>query len=153
MSIESVLKFGAGNVSLNPSPIHPEWILEGNPVARNRLLSESTDGNASTLIWDCTAGRFMWHYDVDETVYVIEGSVIIKDQAGTSRRVSAGETIFFPAGSSAEWTVEKYIRKVAFCLSPMPRYLRLARKGARFLKRLVRGGGQRTNAAAMFQAN
>lgn len=154
MSIESVLKFGAGNVNLNPSPINPEWILEGNPVARNRVLSESTDGNASTLIWDCTAGRFMWHYGVDETVYVIEGSVIIKDAAGVSRRVSAGETIFFPAGSSAEWTVEKYIRKVAFCLSTMPRYMRIARSGAKFLKRLVRGGGaERNGAAAMFQTN
>ncbi len=41
MPTESLLKFGAGNVALNPSPIRPDWILEGNPVARNRVLSSS----------------------------------------------------------------------------------------------------------------
>jgi uncharacterized cupin superfamily protein len=153
MSVESVLKFGTGNVNLNPAPINPAWILEGTPVARNQVLSSSTDGNATTFIWDCTAGRFNWHYSVDETVYVIEGSVIVKDQSGVSRRVSAGETIFFPAGTVVEWKVEKYIRKVAFCLVPMPRTIRLAKRGYRFLKRLVGGGEPRDPAAAMFQAS
>ena len=68
MSVESVIKLRVEQVDLNPSPIHPSWILEGNPVARNRLISSSADGTASALIWDCTAGRFNWFYDVDETV-------------------------------------------------------------------------------------
>jgi uncharacterized cupin superfamily protein len=153
MSIDSVLTFGASSLRLNPSPINPEWVLEGEPMARNRLLSSSTDGNASTLVWDCTAGRFNWHYGVDETIYVIEGSVVLKDQAGVSRRVSAGDTFFFPAGTVFEWTVEKYIRKVAFCLSPMPRPIRVARSGYRFLKGILGGQQQRDGATAMFRVD
>ena len=153
MSVESVIKLRVEQVDLNPSPIYPSWILEGNPVARNRLISSSADGTASTLIWDCTAGRFNWFYDVDETIYVIKGGVVVRDVAGVARRLSAGDTIFFPAGTRAEWHVEDYIRKIAFCRIPLPRSVVFARRGFRFLKRLL-GSGDRANAApAMFQGN
>jgi uncharacterized protein len=154
MSVQSVIKLGASKADLNPSPIHPNWVLEGNPIARNQLLSVSADGNARSYIWDCTAGRFNWFYEADETVYVIEGGVILKDQTGSVRRLSAGDTIFFPAGARAEWYVENYIRKFALIRTPMPRPLVLARRGYRLFKRLLGAGGRRTDDAAlgMFQS-
>ena len=151
MSMESVIKLAVGQLALNPSPIHPEWVIEGNPIARNKVLSSSADGTASTLIWDCTAGRFNWFYDVDETIYVIEGGVVIRDAGGAARRLSAGDTIFFPAGARAEWHVEDYIRKIAFCRAPLPRPIVFARRGYRFLKRLVGTRGGANAAPAMFQ--
>ena len=151
MSMESVIKLAVGQLALNPSPIHPEWMIEGNPIARNKVLSSSADGTASTLIWDCTAGRFNWFYDVDETIYVIEGGVVIRDAGGAARRLSAGDTIFFPAGVRAEWHVEDYIRKIAFCRVPLPRPIVFARRGYRFLKRLVGTRGGANAAPAMFQ--
>ena len=151
MSMESVIKLAVGQLALNPSPIHPEWVIEGNPIARNKVLSSSADGTASTLIWDCTAGRFNWFYDLDETIYVIEGGVVIRDAGGAARRLSAGDTIFFPAGVRAEWHVEDYIRKIAFCRVPLPRPIVFARRGYRFLKRLVGTRGGANAAPAMFQ--
>jgi len=149
--MESVIKLAVGQLALNPSPIHPEWVIEGNPIARNKVLSSSADGTASTLIWDCSAGRFNWFYDVDETIYVIEGGVVIRDAGGAARRLSAGDTIFFPAGARAEWHVEDYIRKIAFCRVPLPRPIVFARRGYRFLKRLVGTRGGANAAPAMFQ--
>ena len=151
MSMESVIKLAVGQLALNPSPIHPEWVIEGNPIARNKVLSSSADGTASTLIWDCSAGRFNWFYDVDETIYVIEGGVVIRDAGGAARRLSAGDTIFFPAGARAEWHVEDYIRKIAFCRVPLPRPIVFARRGYRLLKRLVGTRGGANAAPAMFQ--
>jgi len=151
MSMESVIKLAVGQLALNPSPIYPEWVIEGNPIARNKVLSSSADGTASTLIWDCTAGRFNWFYDVDETIYVIEGGVVIRDAGGAARRLSAGDTIFFHAGARAEWHVEDYIRKIAFCRVPLPRPIVFARRGYRFLKRLVGTRGGANAAPAMFQ--
>ena len=148
--MESVVKLAVGQVALNPSPICPEWVIEGNPIARNKVLSSSADGTASTLIWDCTAGRFNWFYDVDETVYVIEGGVVVRDLGGAARRLSAGDTIFFPAGARAEWHVEDYIRKIAFCRVPLPWPVVFARRGYRFLKRLVGTRGGANAAPAMF---
>jgi uncharacterized cupin superfamily protein len=153
--IDSLIKIGSAHGHLGASPINSSWILEGNPVARNKLLSRSADGSASTYIWDCSAGRFNWHYDIDETVYIIEGSVILRDGQGAERAVSAGDTVFFPAGSTAEWTVQSYVRKVAFLRAPIPKAVFFAKQVYRVLKRMVKGarGGEGNVAPAMFQSN
>jgi uncharacterized cupin superfamily protein len=144
------IKFGSGSVALSPAPINPDWILEGNPVARCHFLSSNRDGSFS-VIWDCSAGRFNWFYGLDETVYIIEGSVTLKDENGTVRRASAGETVHFPKGSKAEWTVEKYIRKVAFCTNSQPLARRVLGRAWRMAKRLA-GAGRGEPAPAMFGA-
>ncbi|WP_227590544.1 cupin domain-containing protein, partial [Klebsiella aerogenes] len=36
------------------------------------MLSWSADGSASTIVWQCTEGRFEWHYDFDETILILE---------------------------------------------------------------------------------
>ncbi len=155
MAANSVIKFGVGNVTLGPAAITPGWILEGNPVARNKFLSSSADGTATTWMWDCTAGKFNWTYDVDETIYLIEGCVIIKDQGGAIHHLSAGDTVFFPAGSTAEWTVETYVRKVAFLRVPLPRSVLFAKRLYRSMKRLVGKGstGAEAGVPAMFPSN
>ncbi len=112
---------------LVPAPIPQSWILEGNPVARNKLLAGSSDQLASTYMWDCTAGRFNWFYDRDEVIHVLEGSVVIEDAAGVRRRLQAGETYLFPAGSRYHWTVTGYIRKIAFLHSPLSREMQVVR--------------------------
>ena len=68
------------NAPLKSSPINPAWILEGRPVARNVVLSTSDDTTACTILWDCTAGKFNWHYDFDETVHIVEGSVVVRSE-------------------------------------------------------------------------
>ena len=142
MTIDCTITFGAAAPNLVSSPVRAEWILEGKPAARIALLSSSVDGTASTYYWDCTAGRFNWFYAFDETFHVLEGAVTLKDPAGVSRRVGVGDTVFFPKGSSAEWTVDKYVRKLAFCRVPLPRPLVMARHVVRRVKRLTGGAQQ-----------
>jgi uncharacterized protein len=137
MTIESLIDFGSASIELSPLPVRASWILEGAPVAHAKIISRSTDGTSKTVIWDCTAGRFNWSYDIDETVYVLEGSALITDQRGTPRRVSAGDTILFRAGAQAEWTVDRHIRKIAFLRNPMPKYALLAIKIVRAVKKLT----------------
>jgi uncharacterized cupin superfamily protein len=130
-------------------PITPEWILEGAPTARIEHLSSSADGTASTYFWDCTAGRFNWFYSFDETLYILEGGMTLKESSGRTYPVVAGDTIFFPAGSSAEWTVQNYVRKVAFCRTPLPDGLVRLRTLARAVRGLV--GGKKVS-GGMFPA-
>jgi len=132
-------------------PISPGWVLDGNPVARIEHLSGSADATANTYFWDCTAGRFNWHYAFDETLHILEGSVSLKFADGTTHRVSAGDIIFFPAGATAEWTVEGYVRKLAFCRTPLPTPLVSLRSLVRWLKRL-RPGAAKAGAPGMFPA-
>ena len=119
---------------LTPSPIPRAWILEGNPVARKKRLAGSSDRLATTLMWDCTAGRFKWVYDEDEVIHVLEGFVVIEDSAGIRQRLQAGDTFLFPAGSRYLWTVSSYIRKIAFVYPPLSPEMRIIRG---ILKRLT----------------
>lgn len=118
---------GGNPYALQPDPIPPEWILEGNPAARRKQLVGSSDNLSSTHMWDCTAGRFHWHYKSDEVIYVLEGSVVVEDAAGVRRRLAAGDIFLFPAGTRFRWTVSQYIRKIAFLHAPLSRKMRLAK--------------------------
>jgi uncharacterized cupin superfamily protein len=148
MTVETVIKCDIAKMPMGPAPINPGWILEGNPVARNVLLSTSADGAASSYMWDCTAGRFNWYYEAEESIYVIEGGVVLKDQAGV-RRLSGGDVIVFPPGSFAEWHIETYIRKFALIRTPLPGPLVAAKRGYRYFKRLIGASGPKDAAPSM----
>jgi uncharacterized cupin superfamily protein len=149
MNPEGSITVGTSSPNLKLNPIQAAWILEGQPVARIELLSSSADGTASTYFWDCTAGRFNWFYGFDETFHILEGTVTLKYPSGATRRVGPGDTVFFPMGSSAEWTVDSYVRKLAFCRAPVPAYINVPRQWARRLKRAVLGGGPQSGSGLL----
>ena len=128
--------------ALAPVPIVEGWILEGTPEARGKVLSCSTDEMAFTVMWDCTAGRFNWFYDIDETVVIMEGSVTVRDAAGHSTTLKPTDTFFFPAGTQFHWTVPRYVRKVAFVHVPMSHKMRWLRRVYHSLYNLLRPGSK-----------
>jgi len=94
-----LIESGNCNVDLKPSPIEPSWIIEGNPEARSHRLSVSADGAATTLIWSCTEGKFNWYYDIDETIMILEGSIVLESEGLPPKRYGVGDVIFFRGGA------------------------------------------------------
>lgn len=113
------------------APITPAWVREGRPVARFVPLARGRDDQGTTTLWDCTDGTFDWHFCWDETVHILEGSVVVTLPCGAVHRLTAGSVAFFPAGSAAVWKVEGYVRKLAVCRrvfpGPLARAIGLAR--------------------------
>lgn len=140
----SEISYALQDVVLMPSPINPSWIEEGDPRATAVLVARSTDGSTSTFLWECTAGKFTWRYGTDETVYFLEGTVVISSKGMPSRRFGRGDTVHFTRGSKATWVVHDRIRKVAFCRSALPapvqHLTRVARNAVRWLR--SRGSAQ-----------
>ena len=124
-------------VNLTPRPIEPSWIIEGNPVAQWHVLSRSADGLASTMVWECSEGRFNWYYDFDETVLILEGSIVLESDGMPPTRYSAGDVIFFKDGAHAKWHVEGRVRKLAFCRKTQPVWLGLALRVFLKLKKIM----------------
>jgi uncharacterized cupin superfamily protein len=143
------------DVELRSAPIERSWIIEGDPVARNALVSKSADGAATTIVWDCSRGKFNWYYDVDETIYILEGSIVLQSETMKPTRYSAGDVVFFKRGAHAKWEVDNYVRKLAFCRRTQPRIMVLGLKVASRLKRIVLsylpGARQQSAAGAFFQ--
>jgi uncharacterized protein len=130
-------------VNLTTRPIEPSWIIEGNPVAEWCVLSKSADGLAFTVVWECTEGKFNWHYDFDETILILEGSIVLENDTMKPTRYSAGDVIFFKDGAHARWHVEGRVRKLAFCRTTQPMLLGFALRAFNKLKRTLRPSGKR----------
>ena len=125
MSKSIVLASAATMVDLEPAPISRDCILSGTPEARSKLLAKSYDGTSYVVVWECSAGRFMWHYIEDETVTITSGEVFITAKKGRECRLSQGDMGFFPAGTSCEWRVNDRVRKVAVLRKSLGRPLGL----------------------------
>jgi hypothetical protein len=102
------------HVPLSLAPPHEMRVLEGAPVARSVKLLSSDDGQAFTMIWECSPGKFSWHYGMDETVVLLEGRVGLSATGLRPTEIKAGDVVLFKAGQTVEWTVHEKVRKVAF---------------------------------------
>jgi len=100
-------------VKLEPEPISRDWVLSGAPEGSSKVLARSSDWLLTLVVWECTPGRFEWHYKKDEIVFVLSGAVTITTDRGEQRSFGAGDVVFFPAGSMCTWEVTERIRKVA----------------------------------------
>ena len=136
-------------VNLTPRPIDPSWIIEGNPEAQCCVLSKSADGLASTMVWQCSEGKFDWYYDFDETILILEGSIVLENDTMNPTRYSAGDVIFFKDGAHARWHVEGHVRKLAFCRTTQPMLLGFALRVVNKLKRTLMLSGKRQPASLM----
>jgi uncharacterized protein len=124
-------------VNLTPRPIEPSWIIEGNPVAQSCVLSQSADGLASTIVWECSEGKFNWYYYFDETILILEGSIVLENDTMGPTRYGPGDVVFFRDGAHAKWHVEGRVRKLAFCRTTQPFLLGFAARAFNKIKRVM----------------
>lgn len=70
-------------------------------------------GVRSWPIWTKEVSTFPWHYDEQETCYLLEGDVIVTPAPGKGEpvRIQAGDLVTFPAGLSCTWEVRSPVRK------------------------------------------
>jgi uncharacterized cupin superfamily protein len=123
--------------SLTPSPIEPSWIIEGNPVAQSSVLLKSADGLAQIIVWECSEGKFNWYYDLEETLLILEGSVVLEGDTISPTRYGPGDIICFKEGTHAKWFVESRVKKLAFVRMNQPVLLGVALRAFSKIKRTV----------------
>jgi len=93
-------------------PIDPVTLSSGAPVQRGHLYHEDTTTGLMVGVWDCTAmtGKFE-PYEVNEFMFLLEGSVTIVGGNGDEITVNAGEAFVIPKGLPCTWKQEGYVRK------------------------------------------
>ena len=136
-------------VNLTPKPIQPSWIIEGDPVAQWCVLSKSADGLASTIVWECSEGKFDWYYDCDETILIVEGSIVLENDIMRPTRYGVGDVIFFRHGAHAKWHVEGRVRKLAFCRTTQPFLFGFALRAINKIKRTLMLSDKRQSVSLM----
>ncbi len=126
----------------NAEPIPVNWVLSGEPKARSKLLARSHDWTSSLVVWECTAGRFRWHFSQDEVIIVVSGETFVIDEKGGERRLGPGDVGFFPAGSSCTFLVTDRIRKVAVLKESMWRPIGFGLKVCKKILRIIGLAGE-----------
>ena len=107
-------------VTLDPQPIAAAGILAGTPVGSAKVLLKTQDKTSHLVVWECTAGEFVWDYAEDETAIVISGEAVVTGSDGEDLSLSPGSVVFFPAGSSSLWRIPDRIKKVAILRKDLP---------------------------------
>jgi uncharacterized protein len=145
----SLIEIARLAVDLTPRPIESSWIIAGKPEASSCILSQSTDGLATTMVWHCTEGTFNWFYDFDETVLILDGSIVLESDGMPPMRYVAGDVIFFKDGAHAKWHVEGHVKKLAFCRKTSPVWFGFALRVFLKLRKMFLPAGQRQPASLM----
>ena len=145
----SLIEIAKLTVDLTPRPIEPSWIIEGRPDATWSVLSQSADGLASTMVWHCTAGKFNWYYDFDETILILEGGIVLESDGMPPTRYGPGDVIFFKDGAHARWHIESHVKKLAFCRKTQPVWLGFALRVFLKLRKMFLPAGNRQPANLM----
>ena len=143
----SLIETGNLVVNLTPRPIEPSWIIEGKPDAQWCVLSKSADGLASTMVWECSEGKFNWYYDFDETILILEGSIVLENDTMSPTRYGPGDVIFFKDGAHARWHVEGRVKKLAFCRKTQPVLLGFALRVFSRIRRTLMPAAKRQTAS------
>lgn len=61
-------------------------------------------------IWTKEPSTFDWHYDDQETCYLLEGEVTVKTADGEIS-FGAGDLVTFPKGLDCLWQIKRAVRK------------------------------------------
>jgi uncharacterized cupin superfamily protein len=115
-----IVKVHGPDASLDPWPIPAEQVLSGNPEANGSVLWQSECKRFLNGIWECAPGSFTWDYTWSETIYLLEGHILITDSEGNETEVSAGDLIFVPAGTKSTWVITEHVRKAYHIYSETP---------------------------------
>ena len=68
-------------------------------------------GVSSWPIWEKEVSKFDWHYDEQETCYLLKGKVTVTTKDGKSVNFGAGDFVVFPKGLSCVWDIREAVKK------------------------------------------
>jgi uncharacterized cupin superfamily protein len=105
---EPVVAITAAEAELQPDPLDPDQLIEGDPQTSAAVLATSATGGESG-VWRCTPGTFR-DVEADETFVVLEGRATIEWEGGIIE-VGPGDVCTLAAGTETVWTVHETILK------------------------------------------
>jgi uncharacterized cupin superfamily protein len=104
--------------AMGPQTVDPTWIKSGTPrFTTTETLNVPAQG-LSTGLWACEGPAvFDWTFGSDETVHILEGAVDVRYN-GHLLKLRPGDTAFFRAGTTAEWSVPERVYKTYVLQDP-----------------------------------
>ncbi len=100
--------------SWEPYPLPKETIKEGDPNGQVHWLRVSGAGEAPYYagIWTCQPSVFDYRFELNESLHVLEGHVVVSQEGGPTIDMRPGDVVSFPKGAMTRWAVKAPFKKV-----------------------------------------
>ncbi|MCP4470967.1 MAG: DUF861 domain-containing protein [Gammaproteobacteria bacterium] len=93
-------------------PIPAESLACGEPVQRGHIYFSTASDRLTAGVWDCTPyEEVRGPYSVDEFMVLLEGSLDIENEDGSTQTFRAGDGCVIPKGAVLRWKQSEYLRK------------------------------------------
>jgi uncharacterized cupin superfamily protein len=99
------------SLRLQPAPLPPEQLLEGEPRISHALISSSPDGRVERGVWEMTPG-VVSDVEADELFVAVCGRATIELAGGRIISVEPGDAVTLREGERTVWRVSETLRKV-----------------------------------------
>ncbi len=109
-----VVHVHAAEAELEPDPLDPAQVVDGDPQTSSFVLAGGPGGQESG-VWRCTPGAFT-DVEASETFVVLEGRATIAFEGGEIE-VGPGDVCALAAGAETVWTVHETLLK-GFSIRP-----------------------------------
>ena len=93
------------------SPIAPEKVISGEPMARTIVLYENPARGLAAGEWEASPGKWRIAYTEWEYVEVISGACVLEGEDGSRIEAVAGERFVIEPGFAGTWEVREPMRK------------------------------------------
>jgi len=89
-----------------------ENVIEGDPTETGYNYFTDATGQLTAGVWECTPCTSQFDsYPVDEFCFILNGTVVITDNAGHAETFKAGDSFVIPKGLKCTWHMPEITRK------------------------------------------
>jgi uncharacterized cupin superfamily protein len=100
----------ASDVSVVSTVAHK--CVQGAPLQTFHQYFQSDDQRFYVGMWECTTGSFRVDFTEHEYIHLLDGRVVVEDEAGVCTTLTAGMQLMIPAGFRGVWHVEEPVKKI-----------------------------------------
>jgi uncharacterized cupin superfamily protein len=104
-------------LDLEPAPLDPAQVVEGDPAVSERVVWTSSDGRQVRGVWEHSPGVSR-DTEVDEVFVVVSGRATIEVDDGPTVEVGPGDLCVLEPGARTTWRVHETLRKVFHATLP-----------------------------------
>ena len=89
-----------------------ENVIEGDPTETGHNYFTDGTGQLTAGVWECTPCTSQFDsYPVDEFCFILNGTVVVTDDAGHSETFKPGDSFVMPKGLKCTWQMPETTRK------------------------------------------
>ncbi|HVO02348.1 MAG TPA: cupin domain-containing protein [Candidatus Cybelea sp.] len=102
-------------LGVNPPPAEegrPAAVISGSPVTSAANYFTDATGQFFAGVWESTVGKWPIRYTESELCVILEGRVVLIDEAGRAEAFGKGDSFVIPSGFTGTWETVEPVKKL-----------------------------------------